>query len=127
MRPRHSTASAPWPGAGSIWIGSMHLGDRVEPAEPGQPGPGEHDGVELTVGDERDPGVDVAAHGDDLEAEAERAQLRGPARRAGADRGPGGSSPRVSPSRATSTSRGSSRSRHGGERPARGWARSAGP
>ena len=35
------------------------------------------------------PGVDVAAHGDDLEAEAERAQLRGPARRAGADPRPG--------------------------------------
>ena len=46
---------------------------------------------------------------DDVEAQAEGLELGGPARRAGADAGAGGSSPRVRPSRATTTSRGSSR------------------
>ena len=58
---RHSTASAPWPGAGSICSGSRTSVTSSEPAEPGEAGAGEHDGVELAVGDLAEPGVDVAA------------------------------------------------------------------
>ena len=64
-----------------------------------------------------DPGVDVAADGDDLEAEAEGAQLGGPARRAGADRGCRPAARRASGRRGRrATSRGSSRA---ARRPAR--------
>ena len=46
---RHSTASAPWAGAGSICSGSSDLGQLVHAAQPRQPGVGEHDRVELAV------------------------------------------------------------------------------
>ncbi len=77
-------------GGGQHLDGVDRLGDRVEAAEPGQPGARQDDGVELAVRDQPEPGVDVAADGDDLEAEAERAQLGGPPRRAGADPRAGG-------------------------------------
>ncbi len=63
------------------------LGGLVEPTEPGQPGPGEHDGVERAGGDEPDARVDVAADRPDLEAEAERRELGRAPGRAGADDG----------------------------------------
>ncbi len=62
-----------------------HLGGVVEPADPGQAGAGEQDGVEVAGADLADAGVDVAADADHLEAEAEGVQLGDPARRAGAD------------------------------------------
>ena len=68
----------PLAGGGKHLDGVDHLGDRVEAAEPGEPGAGQDDGVELAVLDQPEPGVDVAAHGHDLEAEAEGAQLGGP-------------------------------------------------
>ena len=86
------------------------LGDGVEPAEPGQPGAGEHDGVELAVAR---PG---ASRVSTLPRTATTSRPRPSARSWAARRGepvptrePAGSSPRVSPSRATSASRGSSR------------------
>ncbi len=65
-----------------------HLGDVVEPTDPGQPGPGEQDGVVLTGPDLADPGVDVATDADHVQTEAERVQLGGTSRRAGADPAP---------------------------------------
>ena len=87
-----------------------HLGGLVDPAEPGQAGPGEHDGVELAGGDLAQPGVHVAAYADQLDARARapRSGRPGGVRRCRRGSRPG-SSPRVSPSRATTTSRGSSR------------------
>ena len=101
---RHSTASAPWPGAGSIWSGSSTSVTSSSAAEPGQPGAGEHDGVDLAVARPCASRVSTLPRiADDLEAEAERlrAGRRGAASRCrrGCRRG---SSPRVRPSRATS-------------------------
>ena len=88
-----------------------HLGDRVEAAEPGQAGPGEHDGVEL-AGRRRG-----ASRVSTLPRTSTTSRPSPSARSWAARRGepvptrePAGSSPRVSPSRATSASRGSSRS-----------------
>ena len=66
-----------------------HLGRLVDPAQPGQAGAGEHDGVELAGGDLAEAGVHVAADADQLDAEAERGELGDPARGAGADAGAG--------------------------------------
>jgi hypothetical protein len=63
------------------------LGHRVQPVQPGQPGPGQHHRVQLAGGHLAQPGVHVAADRHDLDAEAEREDLRGPARRPGADDG----------------------------------------
>ena len=83
---RHSTASAPCPGAGSICSGSSTSVDLVEPAEPGQAGAGEHDGVVARPTRTLPIRVSTLPRiADDLETEAERVQLGGPARRAGAD------------------------------------------
>ena len=73
------------PGGGEHLERVEHLGGLVDAAEPGQPGAGEHDGVVLAARDLADAGVDVAADADDLDAEAERLELGGAARRAGAD------------------------------------------
>ena len=69
---RHSTARAPWPGRREHLERVEHLGGLVDPAEAGQSGPGEHDGVELAGGDLAQPGVHVAAYADQLDAEPER-------------------------------------------------------
>jgi hypothetical protein len=82
-----------------------HLGDLVDSTQTSNPGSGQYDGVKLTGGDLPDPGVDVATDGDQLDPETEGFELGDPARRTS----PTGSSPRVRPSRATITSRGSSR------------------
>ena len=105
-----------------------HLGGLVEPAEPGQPGAGEHDGVvrrrraTLRIRVSTLPRIV-----DDLQAEAEGVQLGGAARRAGADPAPAGSSPRVRPSRATSDVARVLARGHGGEREAGGRRGRAGP
>src|SRR4051794_33921777 len=62
------------------------LGDRVQPAEAGQPRPGEDDGVEVARAHPRHAGVDVAPDRDDVEPEAQRPDLGHPPRGAGADR-----------------------------------------
>ena len=62
-----------------------HLGDLLEPADPGQPGAGEQHRVVLAGADLADPGVDVATDARHVQTEAEGVQLRDPARRAGAD------------------------------------------
>ena len=93
----------PAPGAGSTWIGSRISVISSQPAEPAQPGAGEHDGVELAVGDLAAAGCRrCRGSATTSQPEAERAQLGHAARRPGADRGARrGSSPRVRPSRAT--------------------------
>ena len=68
-------------------LAQLHLGDRVEPPEPGQAGPGEEYGVELPLGHLPKAGVHVAADIDDLQAQAQGGELGDPARRAGADPG----------------------------------------
>ena len=60
-RPRHSTASAPCPGAGSIWIGSSTSVASAWRPSRRQAGAGEDDGVVPALGDLPQPGVDVAA------------------------------------------------------------------
>ncbi len=87
---RHSTASAPWAGAGSICSGSSSSVASSTRPEPAQPGGGHHHGVQLAGGDLADPGVHVAADRDDLQAEPERVELGPAPRRAGADPGSGG-------------------------------------
>ncbi len=77
------------PGGGEHLQRVEHLGDLVEPSEPGQPGPGQYDGVVLTGPDLADPGVHVAPDVDDIQTEAERVELGDPPRRAGADAGTG--------------------------------------
>ena len=56
------------------------LGHGRQPAQPGEAGPGQDDGVELARGHLGHPGVDVAADRHDLQAEPQRVELRGPAR-----------------------------------------------
>ena len=82
---RHSTASAPCPAAGQHLVRLEDLGDRVQPADPGQPRVGEHDRVELAGRHLGQPGAGVAAHRDRAHVRPQQQQLRGPARRAGAD------------------------------------------
>ncbi len=85
------------PGAGSICSGSSDLGDLV--------GRGRAARARRRRAPRRrrrrprpcEPGVDVAPDPDDLQAEAQRVQLGGPSRRAGADPRPAGSSPRRQP------------------------------
>ena len=60
-------------------------GQQPEPAEAGGR---EHDGIEIALHHATEPGVDVPADVDDVEVGAQRAQLRHPARRSGADAGP---------------------------------------
>ena len=108
------------------------LGDRVEPAQPVEPGGGEHHGVEVALGviaaDAPEPGVDVAADVDDLEVRAARAaaapgaaasRCRRARRRAGASS--------VRPSRAQQRVAGVRPLRHGRRCAGRDAARSAGP
>ena len=66
------------------------LGDLVGAAEPGEAGAGQHHGVEVAGADLGDAGVHVAAHPDQVEAEAERLELGDAARGAGADGAAGG-------------------------------------
>ena len=63
------------------------LGGLVDPAEPAQPGRGEHDGIQPTLADGPQPGVDVAAQAGDDQAEAEGLELGTAAGRPGADGG----------------------------------------
>src|SRR5262245_5063360 len=66
-----------------------HLAGLVEAAEALQTGPGQHDRVQLALGEVADPGVHVAANRDHVQAETERVQLRRTAGRAGAHSGTG--------------------------------------
>jgi len=97
---RHSTASAPCAGAGSIWIGSSssspHRAVRVGTDRGGHPRR-----RRLAVEHLADPAVHVAADRHHLQAEAQRLDLGDPTGRAGAAREPAGSSPSTMPSRAT--------------------------
>ena len=108
---RHSTASAPCAGAGSICSGVEQLGRLVDAAEPAQPGRGDDHGVELTRAAPCAMRVSTLPRiGTTSQAEAEGLELGD---RAAASRcrpsTPAGSSPSTRPSRATSASRGSSR------------------
>ena len=84
-------AGAALDGEGALPGGPEASGEDRAPRSPrrateaGQAGAGQHDGVVLTGCDLADPGVDVAADVDDLEAKAERGELGSPARRPGAD------------------------------------------
>ncbi len=60
-------------GRGKHLQGVEHLGRLVQPAEPSQACPGQHDTVERTVGDLGKPGVDVAADRNHVQPEAQRA------------------------------------------------------
>ncbi len=78
-------------GEGALGRRGQHL-DRVEdlggladPGQPAQPGGGEDDGVEPSLADRPDPGVDVPAQVHELDAETERGDLGAAARGAGAD------------------------------------------
>ncbi len=82
---RTSIASAPWPGSGRPRVDAEEVGDRAEPAEPFEAGDREDHRVEASVGDVREPGVDVAAKVDHLEVGTPREQLGATSRRTGAD------------------------------------------
>ena len=81
---------------GSLPRGGQHLqrvdelAHLVEAPEPGQARTGQDDRVVPAVVDQPQPGVDVAADRLDPQAEAERGELRGAARGAGADDRAGG-------------------------------------
>ena len=81
---------------GSLPRGGQHLqrvdelAHLVEAPEPGQARTGQDDRVVPAVVDQPQPGVDVAADRLDAQAEAERGELRGAARGAGADDRAGG-------------------------------------
>lgn len=62
---------------------------RVE-AEPAEARGGQHDGVEVALGDARQPGSDVAPDVDEGQVRPQRAELGDPPRRAGAHRRPRG-------------------------------------
>ena len=88
-----------------------HLGHLVEPAEPGQAGAGQHDRVELAGRAPCRSGC-PRCRGSPTTSRPRPSACSCAARRGEPvpTRAPAGSSPRVSPSRATTTSRGSSRS-----------------
>ena len=62
-----------------------HLAHLVQPPDPRQSCPRQHHRVNLSCPHLADPGIDVATDGDHVQTEAEGMELRGPARRAGAD------------------------------------------
>ena len=86
---RHSIAERTLARRGQHLEGVEHLGGLREAPETGEPGPGEHDRVELAGGDLADAGVHVAAHVHDLDPEAEGRELGRSSRGAGADARPG--------------------------------------
>ncbi len=86
---RHSTASAPCAGRGQHQHRVEDLGDLVGAAQPARPARASTTASSSPAEHLAQPGVHVAADRHDLEAEAERAQLGDPARRAGADAGAG--------------------------------------
>ena len=58
--------------------GVEHLGGLVQPPEAGEPSPREDDAVKRTVGDPRQPGIDVAADRNHLQPETQGQQLSNP-------------------------------------------------
>ena len=75
-------AATPWPAAGVIVSAGIAKDDLVLAAQPAQAGDGEHDRVELALGELAQPGVDVAV---------QLARPAGPAARRAAGRGAAGS------------------------------------
>ena len=73
------------PGGGEHLQRVEHFGGLLETADPGQSCAGEQHGVVRALADLADPGVHIAPDVHDLQTEAEGVELRGPARRAGAD------------------------------------------
>ena len=73
-RPAPAARARPGPAAGTRSV--ERAGRLGAAAEPLQPGGGEHDRVEVAVGEPAQPRVDVAAQLDDLEVVAQRQQLR---------------------------------------------------
>ena len=82
---RHSTASAPWPGAGSI--SSLENVWETASSRPSlaSPGAGEHHPVNSARRDHAEPGIDVPPHRLDPKVRPQPQQLRRPARGTGAD------------------------------------------
>ena len=104
---RHSTARAPWPGAGSIWVGSMtSVASSARPRRR-RPGPREDDGVK--VPSDTSAAACRRCRGPGRRRAPGRARAAGPPGAASRYRrvDPAGSSPKVRPSRATRQSRGS--------------------
>ena len=105
---RHSTATQPWPTAGTNSSTARTLGDPIGQPEDLERGDRHHD--RAAVGDLREPGVDVAAQLDELEVGTDRRELGAAADRAGGDGAPCASDRRASAP--TSASAGSRRSQN---------------
>ena len=84
---RVSIARAPWPTAGHICSARQDFGDAVAPAQALEAGGGQQNRVVLAFVELAQARVEIAAHGFHLEIWPELAQLRGAAKRTGADLG----------------------------------------
>ena len=114
-------SECPLAGSGQDGVDRQEVGHLAAPAEAVEARGGQHDRVELPVVDVPDPGVDVPAdrHGLYGAGRGSRACALSCAMRRGGARADAGAVAaarrRSAPSRATSTSRGSSRARDGGQ------------